>query len=205
MGLIAIYLDVFNKVLVGVNGSPTTVPNQFYGDTPTFQIFPVVPPLSGNPNQPYTAVSYAGFTMNLTMAGTPNATTPPTPFASFDSMVWNVASNSFTGTVDLTQAAVGTYIGATAGQVAYFNLDVFDANLKRTTLLQVTFNINASIDTAVVGPGGNAAQYATLAQLQGQFVQIDGNVNGKFIVLRSPDGTQKKTFYLGNDGVIHFD
>lgn len=183
LNLIQLYLNVLTGQLVSVNGSPTSIPPLYYGDTPTFFVYPVMPTPGGNPLQSFSSYSMAGYSMNLTMAGPPNAQNPPTPFASLDGLTWVLASSGysyFTGTVDLTQIATGNFIGNGPGKQAYFNLDVFDGSLKRTTLLQVQFTINASIDTVAAQPGGNPVQYLTQAQSDNKYVQI-GAVPGKFI------------------------
>lgn len=211
-----LYINVFSKQLVSVNGSPTSVPTQFYGDLPTFIIYPVVP----NPSIPgaFLTTSLAGFTMNITMAGQPNAGTPPTPFAQATGLVWNppgtptgstitgsLTTNPsygyFSSNIDITQIAVKNYLVANgnSGATAYVDFDVFDPSASRTTLVQTTFQLNPSIDTVIPAPGGGAIVYPTLQQLIGIFVQI-GAVKGKYIVFQSPDGTQTKTMQLQNDG-----
>lgn len=203
LNLVQLYLNVFTKTLVSVNGSPTSIPSLFYGDMPTFAIYPVVP-AGNNASQGYAPFDMNGYTMNLTMADAPNAQTPPTPFASFDGLAWVKPPTGFyyfTGTVDMTQAAVGTFIGNAQGKQAYINLDVFDSNLKRTTLLQTTFQLNASIDTVAVQPGGNPIQYATLAQIRQLFVPKLG-APGEYFILQSEDATKKIQVYLGDDGAL---
>src|SRR6185437_3356079 len=119
-----LYLNVFTKTLVSVNGSPTVIPTQYYGDTPTFRVFPVIP-AGNNPAQGYVAIDLSAYTMNLTMADTPDAAAPPTPFASLDGMNWNAGISGFVGVIDITQAPVGTFLGSSPTKPAYFNLDVF--------------------------------------------------------------------------------
>jgi hypothetical protein len=205
-----LFVNVQTKTLVSVNGSPTSFPPQFYGDKPTFAIYPVIPN-GANANNGYSPFSLTGYTMNLTLAGAPNAASPPTPFAAVDSMVWVPNSapavpgqgGYFIGMVDLTQPAVGTFLtaasAAAATATAYFNFDVFDSLLERTTLIQATFTLNASIDTVNAGPPVNVPSYPTLAQLLNTFVAIAA-FPGKFIEFESPDGTKKKAFSCRNDG-----
>lgn len=195
-----LYLNVFTKALVSVNGSPTIVPTQYYGDTPTFRVFPVIP-AGNNPAQGYVAIDLSVYTMNLTMADTPNAASPPTPFASLDGMTWNGSISGFVGVIDITQAAVGTFLGSNATKPAFFNLDVFDATLKRTTLIQTTFTLSASIDTVVVQPAGPPVVYITLQQALGMFVQV-GPVPGKQIIWQSPTTGIKRQQTLGDDGAM---
>ncbi len=200
LSFINLYLNVYAKAFVSVSGSPISVPAQFYGDKPTFNIFPVVP-FDSNPSHGYVAYDASGSTMNFTMADVPNAASPPTPFAEQDGIAWNAASKSFSGQLDLTQAAVGTFIGASAGKQAYFNLDILDVTLARTTLIQTTFQMNASIDAVAAGPPGPVAQYATLAQLANLFATIAA-VPAKHIDFQSPDGTKKVSLSLGNNGAV---
>lgn len=199
LSLITLYLSIPSKSFVNNGGTPTSVPDQFYGDMPMFAIYPVQPNSSNPSNPNYQPVNLAGYTMNLTMAAAPNAASPPTPFASLDGMTWDGVNNRFLGAVDLTQPAVGTYIGNASGKIGYFNLDLFDSTLKRTTVYQEQFNMNASIDAVAAGPPGNPIQYITVAQALNLFVQIAG-IQGKFINFISADGTKKKTLTLGNDG-----
>lgn len=203
LNLITLYVNVFTKQLVSVNGSPTSIPPLFYGDMPTFALCPVVPQ-SNNPNQGYASFDLTGYTSNLTMADAPNAANPPTPFASVDGLAYAKPSGGyayFSGVVDMTQPAVGAFIGNAASRQAYFNWDVFDANLKRTTLLQTTFQLNASIDTVTPGTPGNPVIYPTLSQLRNLFVPKVG-APGEYFVLQSEDGTKKAQVYLGDDGAL---
>lgn len=198
VNLVQLFINVLTKTFVSVNGSPTTCPTQYYGDKPQFLICPVVPN-SSNPNQGYQPISLAGYTMNIVMAGTPNATTPPTPFASLDGMVWSGSLNGFTGIIDLTQAAVAAFIQSASSATAYITIDVTDPALERTTFIQNQFQIAASNDTPAAGPSGPPVQYVTLVVALNTFVQIAG-FPGKFIVFVSPDGTKTKTLSLNNDG-----
>jgi hypothetical protein len=202
LSLTPLYLNMLTKTLVSVNGSPTSIPAMFYGDKQTFQIFPVQP-VSSNASQGYQQFVLGGYICNLTMAGAPNATSPPTPFAVADGLTYVAVASPgfgyFMGTLDLTQSAVGTYIGNNASAQAYFNIDVFDAALLRTTLIQTTFTLNASIDTLTVGPPAPVASYLTANQIAALYVAI-GPVTGKFITFRSADGTKTKTLFLDNDG-----
>lgn len=202
LSLISLYLNVPTKTLVSVNGSPTSIPAMFYGDKQTIQVFPVQP-FSSNASQGYIPYSLTGYVCNLTMAGAPNATNPPTPFAAADGLTFTAIPapgySYFQGTLDLTQAGVGTFIGNAASAQAYFNIDVFDAALLRTTLFQNTFALNASIDTLAVGPPAPVASYLTANQIAALYVAI-GAVPGKFITFQSKDGTKTKTLFLDNDG-----
>lgn len=205
---VTLFIDVNAKKFVSVNGSPTGVPTQYNGDKPQFVICPVLP-ASSNPNQGYVSISLAGYTMNIIMAGTPNATNPPTAFASLDGMVWNanaaIAPNGqifggFVGIIDLTQPAVATFIGTNASLQAWITLDVTDNILERTTFIQQQFTISASNDTPAVGPSGPSVQYLTVAQANNTYVQI-GPIPGKQVIFMSPDGTKQVQLTLGNEGV----
>lgn len=205
LSLLTLYLNVPTKSFVSVAGSPTSVPPQFYGDKPTFQIVPVQP--AAITAQGYIAYPLNGYTMNLTMAGAPNAQTPPTPFAAADGLIYVVPNSGFPyfqGTIDLTQAAVGTFIGNAPSMTAYFCVDCFDAGLLRTTLFQYTFSIQASIDTLNVAPPGPVNMYLTAAQIAALYLAI-GAVPGKYCVWESPDGTKRRVQSLDNNGVEHFD
>lgn len=201
LSLISLYVNVFTKALVSVNGSPTTIPDQYYGDTPTFQFFPVVPNPNGQAGS-FVSFDLTGYTSNITMADTPNATSPPTPFADTDGLTWMKPPSGlpfFVGAIDLTQPAVGTFIGALPLKTANINFDVYDPSLFRTTLLQTTFQMKASIDTVTASPPVNVPNYPTLAQLKNMFVQIAA-FPGKFILWESPNGLVKKVETLNNDG-----
>lgn len=201
LNLIFLNIDVKNKIFVNINGSPASVPVQYDGDKPTFIIYPVQATSSNPQNPTYIPVNLAGYTMNITMADTPNATSPPTPFASLDSIAWDATQLAFIGTIDLTLASVATFIGANAQKTAYINFDVYDATLNRTTFIQTTFIIAASIDAPATGPAGPAVQFLTLAQALGLFVQIAA-IPGKQIIWESPDGTKKIQQTLNNDGAM---
>lgn len=203
VNLVQLFINVLTKQFVSVNGSPITVPTQYDGDKPLFLICPVTPSSSNASNPQYLPVNLAGYTMNLVMAGTPDATNPPTPFASLDGMAWNASLNGLTGILDLTQAAVATFIGTAASVPAWITLDVTDPTLNRTTLIQQTFTLSASNDMPAVGPSGPGVQYLTLVMALNTFVQI-GPVQGKIIIFVSPDGTKTKTLSCGNDGTMQW-
>jgi hypothetical protein len=203
--LIQLYVDVINKVIVSVQGSPTAVPALYYGDKPTFQIFPVTPGITGVAAGPfsggqYVPASLAGYTMNITLGPAPNAEVPNASYASLDSIAWDATTSSFIGTMDLTQSGVEDFIGMASSGAAWFNLDVFDATLNRTTIYQTTSAsvvVWASIDAPATGPAGPAVQYVTLAQALGIFVQIGPNPN-KFIEFAYAGGV--KVFSCNADG-----
>lgn len=206
---VILFINVVTKQFVSVNGSPTTVPTQYNGDKPQLIICPVQP-ASSNPNQGYISVNLAGYTANIIMAGTPNATNPPTPFASLDGLLWNANAvtlptgqvfGGFSGIIDLTQAAVATFIGTNASLQAWITIDVTDNILERTTFIQQQFTISASNDTPAIGPSGPGVQYLTVAQALNLFVQI-GPIPGKQIIFQSQDSTKKVQQTLGNDGVL---
>lgn len=210
LNLVQLYINVLTKALVSVAGSPTSIPPMFYGDQVTLAIYPVIPAstITGNPlgnaGQAFQTMSLAGYTMNITMAGTPNAQTPPTSFASLGAIAFNTPATGFgffAGSLDLTQVAVQTFIGNNAAQTAYINLDVADANLKRATLLQTTFQLNASIDVVTPGIPTNPIIYLTAAQIRNLFVPKAGAA-GESFTLQSEDGTKKAQVYLGDDGAL---
>lgn len=203
---VVLYFDIINKVLVSVSGSPTSLGTMYAGDKPLFVIYPVQPNVTSgstvwNPNNGYISVNMAGYTMNLTMAGTPNAAAPPTSFASLDGLTWSATLSAFTGLLDLTPAAVTNYIGSNSSALAYYTIDVFDASNNRTTFTQSTFTIAASNDTPGTGPAGPSVQYLTLAQALNLFVLVAG-APGNNLTLISPDGTQKRVLSCGNDGSL---
>lgn len=207
VNLVLLFVNALTKQFVSINGSATVCPTQYNGDKPQFTICPVQP-ASSNPNQGFVSVSLTGYTMNIVMADTPNATMPPTPFASLSGLVWNAGAftsptgqifGGFVGVIDLTQAAVATFIGANAAKTAYITIDVTDPAIERTTFIQSQFSMAASNDTPATGPSGPTVQYLTLAQALNLFVQIGGIV-GKQIIFISPDGTKTRQLICNNDG-----
>ena len=202
---LTLYLNVPTKSFVSIGGSPILIPPLFYGDKQAIQIVPVQPYTIAA--QGYQAYPLNGYTGDITMAGAPNAQTPPTPFVAADGLPYIVPATGlpyFQGTADLTVAAVGTFIGNNPGATAYFNFDVWDATPARTTLYQGTFQINASIDTLAAGPAAPLAQYLTAAQIAALYLS-KGGVPGDYKIWISADGTKKRVQYLDNNGVEHFD
>lgn len=203
LNLIQLYVNVLTKTLVAVNGSPTQIPPMYYGDTPQFQLFPVAP-LGGNPQSGYAPFDLTGYSSNLIMADKPNAASPPPPFASLDGLSYVKPASGFPyfqGVIDVTQAAVGTFIGATDSKAAYLTWDVFSPSLRRTTLLQTTFSMVASNDTPAAGPAGPAVQFLTLAQALNLFLLV-GAQPGKFIIWQDKNSTHKLLQSLDTDGAL---
>lgn len=196
--VIKLYVNTYSKTLVNIGGSTILVPSLYYGDQPTFAVFPVIP-INDNPLLGYTSVDLTGMSGRITMAGQPNANSPPTPFASLDGIAWNGSLNCFIGTVDMTQPAVKAFLASAIFQTAYFNVDFFDVALERNTLFQSTFQLGASIDQVTAAPPSGAVVYPTLAQLLNIFVPVAATP-GKRIEFQSDDGTIKESFGLRDDG-----
>lgn len=196
--VINLYLNVATKKLVNVGGSPTAVPDLFYGDFPTFNFFPVAP-VSSNPAQGFTSVDYTGTTLGIFLSDTPNATSPPTPFAYVTGLAWNGALKCFSGAVDLTQNTTKNFIGAAATKVATIQFADLDGGGNQNTLLQTQVNMNAAVNAVIPGPAQPGQQLLTVAQALAMFVLI-GFVPGKRIDFQSADSSKKRTLTLGNDG-----
>lgn len=193
-----INLSVYSKKLVNNLGSPTTVPDLFYGDTPVFNLFPVTPQ-DANPNHGYNSSDLTGTTLGIFLSDTPNATSPPTPFAFTTALAWNAALKCFSGAVDLTQLTTKTFIGANAFKVATIQFAVLDGTGSQNTLLQTTVPVNAAVNAVVPAAAQPGQQVLTVAQALAMFV-LTGFVPGKRIDFQSDDGSKKKTLTLGNDG-----
>lgn len=188
---INLFINIQTQQLVSVNGSPTSVPDIYYGDIVTFNVFGVQP--AANPANIPTPVNLTGNTMNLTMAGAPNATSPPTPFASFDNAAYSpslltINSVNYGGYIlqpNMTNGAVGAFIGPNPSAIAYINFDIYDAGLNRQTLYQDKFTVKASIDSVTFIPGPPGATTLTVQQALATFLQI-APFPGKQCLWQSP-------------------
>lgn len=200
--LIQLYVNVLTKAFVSVNGSPVAMPTLYYGDAPTVNIYPVVP-VDSNPSHGYQTFDLTGNTMNLTLSDTPNAASPPTPFAAIDGMTWVKPSSGlsyFTGLLNLATTNAQTFIGNASGKQAWYSIDVFDSTPNRSTLILAQVPFNASNDTPGAAPPQQSGNpYITANMLKNLCVPIKGTPGG-FFTLVSPDGTKTALISLGNDG-----
>jgi hypothetical protein len=197
MSLLRLAIDRQNKALVSFNGSPTSIPALFQGNTQDFEITFVDPPtgLQGS----YTKVDLGTDGLRVAIGDTPTGTPGgPTPLAIQTTWTWDSANKNFTASIALNTAAIDSFLGTAASKQAYFEVNVTTAG-NRITTLQTTFPLDAVVDEQTSTAPTPTDQYLTKAEQLAAFVQYI-SANGKTIVLKSPSGIYGRELGVADDG-----
>lgn len=205
-------VDIVNKVLVALNGTPTALPPQFQTNTANLQIFCVVPSQTSLPIGTGTSIAYlvqnmAAFGLRAAVGATPEGESAPggspgpAPIALQTIFNWDAVSQSFLGTLSLNSVAVDDFIGEASQQTAFFELNLTIAGT-RITILQTAFLLKANVDQTAGGAAPTPTNdFYTKEDSDNRYVKKVG-LAGETFILTSPDGTKQLEIGVDNNGEL---
>jgi len=205
-------VDIVNKVLVALNGTPTQLPSQFQTNTANLQIQCVLPSQTSLPVGSRTSIDYivqnmAAYGMRAAVGATPEGESAvggapgPAPIALQANMVWDAPSQSFLGTLNFNTVAVDDFIGESASALAYFELNLTISGT-RITILQTTFSLKANVDQTAGGSSPTPVNYYyTKEDSDNRYVKKVG-LAGETFILTSPNGAYQLEIGCDNNGQL---
>ncbi len=190
---IPVYSDVVNKKAYSSStGASFTLPQFFFGDVITFQIYLMTPADTGSPTQPqWTAISASGLSAWMAIGDIAGAYKPLTY-----QDVWNPdRTNSYlTAQLPINTITIQTTLGTNQSLGSTFNITLFDVDGSARTVYQVGCTINQVPQNpgAAAGIPLSVAQYLTAAQCLALFVKFAGNPAGATLTLTDANGVHKR-------------
>lgn len=204
MGLLKIFLvPSLNRILAGKNTKQAgSLPAFVQGDQLTIELMLLTPATSGIPTAPYEQVSVASYSPKVGLF-----TSAGTQLAYQNTFTADVGTNIYTGTLNLSTAAVDSALAAVAyGQAltTYFEIKTTDGLGNALTGLQATsvklYKTLITAGSLVVPPAEVAA---TQSWVLNTFVRNDEPA-GAVRIRRSPSGKQFLE-WIDDDGQPHYD
>lgn len=191
--ILKLIVDRQNRTLVSQNGSVSTIPDCFQGNTLSLQVQVVDP--TGNFSNPYSVVDLNGFGLRASVGGPPTGTAGgPSPLALQDTFVWDPAPNRlwFYADLALNTGAIDAYIGAAPFASAFFELNLTSGD--RSTILQKPFVLRAVVDEGTSTVPTPTDVYLTKAETLALLAaKLDR-------VMKSPSGTWARELGIADDG-----
>jgi len=193
-------VDMQNRRLVSMNGSPSSLPDQFQSNNISLRVQCVNPSLSTLPlgSTTYSIQNMSTFGMRVAVGDTPEGAVGPTPLALQTGMAWDGPSSSFLGTLALNTAAIDGFLGTKASASAYFEVNLTILGT-RITILQTQFTLRAVVDELSGTAPVPTDQYATLNESKALFMPRTG-APGDVLTLTSPNGLIKVELGIDNNG-----
>lgn len=197
MSLLRLSIDRQNKTLVNFNGSASSIPGLFQGNTQDFEITFVDPPTSLQGS--YTKADVGTDGLRVAIGQTPTGTAGgPTPLAIQTSWTWSSSNKNFSASIALNTTDIDSYIGTAASKSAYFEVNLTTGG-NRITILQTQFTLFAVVDEQTSTTPATGDRYLTAAESIAAFVKFI-NDNGATIVLKSPGGIYGREIGVADDG-----
>lgn len=184
--------------MVALNGTPTTLPPFFQYNIKPLQI-QVVDPNGTFGSSPYDIIELNGKALRVAITPDPTGSAGgPTALALETTWTWNSTGKYFTGSLDLSTAAIGTYIGTAAFKTANFEVTLVDGG-NRTTLYQGTVTLRAAGDEGTATAPEPAELYLPKSDSDARYVKREGDA-GEVIVVKSANGTYALEIVCNDDG-----
>src|SRR5688572_20414113 len=197
MPILKLAIDRQNRKLVNFNGTPIDFPPLFQFNVQQLQIYPVDPP--ANVNSTHSSVDAAGLGLRVAICQQPTGTTADDTRLTFqNSFTWNAAGSYFSGELDLSAAAIATYLGTAAERSAWFEVNLMDGG-EPTTILQQPFTLKALGDNFSTVAPTPVDQYFTQVQANDRFAKLTGDP-GQRIILKSANGLYAVEIGCDDDG-----
>lgn len=187
-----------NRKLYALNGSPTSLPTFFFGDSfpLTLQFLDELGFTTAGQN--YQVVNYNGSQIRVAIGIVPDAVNNASELVLQNAFVWNAMLNNGTATLALnTQALLNALAHNASGQF-YFEIKVITGAITET-LLQQTCTVAAPVDNPANLAPPVVDQYLTLAQALAMFVKYIGGA-GQTITLTSPSGAHTRELGVDDNG-----
>lgn len=201
MSRLKLTIDRQNRALVSVSGTPTTLPALFQYNLQEFQIQVVDPNGQIGAASQYTTVDLNGTSLRLAITPTPTGTAGgPSVLALQTTWVWDATNLWFTGSLDLSSSAIGSYIGTASSLAANFELTVTDGG-NRSTVYQGSVILKAAGDEGTATSPTPSELYLPKSESDARYVKRIMD-NGSSIVIPDANGVYAVEIKCNTDGTL---
>jgi len=197
---ISLSIDLQGLKLVPFQGSVGTLPNFYQGNIKDISVIGLQP-TGSDFGAAWTQANLVGYTMEVTISATPKGDGSQVLYMAPVALTSSgTVATLFTGQLDFTQSNLQTAMGSLSQIPATIEFEIILAGV-RQTVYQDTITIFAPADNGGSVTPSPATSYYTAAQVNAQFVKIQGSPGTGFYLV-SPDGTKNMFISLGNDGTL---
>jgi hypothetical protein len=197
--ILKLAIDRQNRRLVNYNGTPVDFPPLFQFNVQQLQIYPLDPP--ANISGAYQSVDASANGLRVAICSQPTGSTGDDTRLTFQtSFTWNATNHYFSGELDLSAAAIATYLGTAAERSAWFEVNLMDG-ADPTTILQQPFALKALGDNFSTVAPTPTDQYYTQVQSDDRFAKKTMSP-GERLVIPSPGSIYALELGCADDGSV---
>lgn len=184
---------------VNYNAAQLSWGDLFLGSVPALQI-QVVQPTGNLTTSPFSVINETGYSMIITVSDKPKGDGTQTIYSGPTSLTWNNGLLAFTGSLDLTIAALKSAMGTNDSLAVTIELELYDGTLHDPVYQKQGIIILAPANAGSVTTPTPAVNYRTALQSDARYVRQDGGNAGDGYFLICPDGLHKVYISANNDG-----